>query len=808
MNDSSALAPAAWPSLEEAELCYGAAFFNISSNGIFEQYETPSVMFGYALPLLEMQIMIIFICIVLCNLFLKCIGIPQFVSHMLAGFVLGPQLIDLREFSKDRLSLDVPGHVALDGVARLGLVMFTFLMGVKTNKRAAFHIGKRTVWIAVSSFLVTMISGLAFRNFRLDKIDPHYMSLRLAPTERTVIVSVQALTLLPVVTHLFFFLKYIPNSELGRLAISIAAVNDFVAFFSLLAMTYIGTYRYISPRTANRDLLATIVLVLVILLIVKPAAQWIADNTPEGNPVRKIYLYATIMTAIAASIYPSVFNQIHVLGALLVGLSIPDGPPLGSALEAKFESLVANVLFPISIAVMTMKGDVLKVVIEFDDITFNILLLGFTLVVKWIGYFVPCLIFKLPTRESVILATMMNYKGFVDLCFFEAAEKKMNLSKATYTFLMLYVLLNAGILPTIVKALYDPKRKYIGYVKRNVMHLKSTSDFKILTCLHKPDNISGSISLLQLLSSPLNNETKDRGLIVITALHLVKLAGRTFPILIPHDKRSKLRLLKNSYIQTMMLAFTEFQQENLASTTVNSFTAYSHENLMDQDICNLALDHLTSMIIVPSGRKWSHDGLYESDDYMIRQVNACLLDRAPCSIGVLNHRGYRKSNKKRTTNTINVGVIFIGGKDDREAVSLAKWMRQNSRVRLTVTRFLSGQEPDKSKNWDYLVDDEILNDLKNTYSTVESFVYTEKLVEGGPAVATAVRFLADGNDLMIVGRDHEAHLIDFSGLEEWMELPELGVIGDLLASKDLRTRVSVLVVQQQQQRGYISVTCQ
>lgn len=373
-----------------------------------------------------------------------------------------------------------------------------------------------------------------------------------------------------------------------------------------------------------------------------------------------------------------------------------------------------------------------------------------------------------------------------------------NLSQATYTFMIIYVLLNAGILPTIVKALYDPKRKYIGYVKRDIMHLKSNSDLKILTCLHKPDNISGAITLLQLISSPLTNENKDRGIIAVTALHLVKLAGRTFPVLIPHDKRSNAHLLQNSYIQTMMLAFTEFQQENWESTTVSSFTAYSHENLMDQDICNLALDHLTSMIIVPSGRRWSPDGLYESDDIMIRRVNTSLLDRAPCSIGVLNYRGYRKG-KKRTNSTINVGVIFIGGKDDREALSLAKWMSQNPRVCLTVIRFLSGQEPDKSKNWDYLVDDEVLNDLKATYSTDENFTYMEKIVKGGPAVATTVRLMAEDNDLMIVGRDHDDDSLDFLGLAEWMELPELGIIGDLLASKDLRTRVSVLVVQQQQQ---------
>lgn len=364
--------------------------------------------------------------------------------------------------------------------------------------------------------------------------------------------------------------------------------------------------------------------------------------------------------------------------------------------------------------------------------------------------------------------------------------------------MIIYVLLIAGVLPTTVKALYDPKRKYIGYVKRDIMHLKPNSDLKILTCLHKPDNISGVLSLLQLLSfTPDGESNKARGVIAVTALHLVKLAGSSFPILIPHDKRTKPQLHQNTYIQTMMLVFSEFQQENSASTTVSFFTAYSQEDLMDHDICNLALDHHTSMIIVPSGRKWSPDGLYESDDNVIRSVNASLLDRAPCSVGVLNDRSYR--TKKKSNGTVNVGVIFIGGKDDREAISLAKWMRQNPRVSLTVIRFLSGQEPDKNKNWDYLVDNGVLNDLKETYASSGNFVYAEKIVNGGPAVATAVRLAAEDYDLMIVGRGRDDDLLDVSGLAEWMELPELGVIGDLLACKDLKTRVSVLVVQQQQQ---------
>lgn len=167
-----------------------------------------------------------------------------------------------------------------------------------------------------------------------------------------------------------------------------------------------------------------IILVLVIIFIIRPAAQRIVNITPEGKSVRKLYLYGTIMTAVAASSYTTFFNQIHVLGAFMVGMAIPDGPPLGSALEAKFESLATNVFFPISIAVMTMKGDIIGVLYAFDDISFNIFLVGFTLVLKWTASFVPCLIFKLPTRESIIIAMIMNYKGFVDLCFIEGALNK------------------------------------------------------------------------------------------------------------------------------------------------------------------------------------------------------------------------------------------------------------------------------------------------------------------------------------------------------------------------------------------------
>jgi len=342
--------------------------------------------------------------------------------------------------------------------------------------------------------------------------------------------------------------------------------------------------------------------------------------------------------------------------------------------------------------------------------------------------------------------------------------------------------------------MYDPRRKYVNYQKRDILHLERNSDLRILTCLHKPENVSETIAFLQLLSSP-NLDFP----IAVTVLHLVKLVGQINPIIVSHDKKLK-RLNKDSYIHTANLAFRQFVLESLESVTVTTFTAFSHENLMHEDICTLALDKTTSMIVVPSGRKWTVDGLFESDNTAIRHLNQSLLDRAPCSIGILVDRGQfsRKSivtSKKRYS--IDVGVLFIGGKDDREALSLVKRMKNNPRIRVTVIRLVFDHEIES--DWDYIFDNEGLKDLKSTEDN-KDIDYIERIVTSSVEVVKAVQLLAEEYDLMVVGRDHDMTSQDLSGLMERVELPELGVIGDLLAARDLSSKVSVLVVQQQQQR--------
>ncbi|EFH53633.1 cation/H+ exchanger [Arabidopsis lyrata subsp. lyrata] len=770
------------------------SLFNISSKGFWENLKSLDVVFGYSLPLLEIQIILIFFCIVMSHMFLRCIGISQIVSYMIAGIILGPQLFDLLENSSEKLSADpaLDGTAALRCISVFGRLMFTFLMTVRTSRRVAFHSGNLPVVIGIVSFFAPLF-GLGFVNLFSDNIDPHYMPLDKALSERIAIVITQSSILLPSTTYILLELKII-NSELGRLALSACVINDILGIFAMMVATIQATYIHVSHATAYRDIVAMIIFFLIVFLVFKPMVQWIIDRTPEDKPVEDIYIHVVILTVFASAAYFVFFNMKYILGPLIIGIIIPEGPPLGSALEAKFERLTMNVFLPISITFSAMRCDVVRIFSQFTDIFFNIFLTFLILVIKLVACLTPCLYYKLPLSESMAVSLILSYKSFVEFVLYESVLEEKLISLATYAFLIIYSLLNAGIVPMVLRSMYDPKRKYVNYQKRDILHLEPNSDLRILTCLYKQENVSETIALLQLLSSP-NLDF----LITVTVLHLVKLVGQINPIIVSHDKKLK-RLHKNSYIHTANLAFRQFMEETLASVTVTTFTAFSHENLMHEDICTLALDRTTSMIIVPSGRKWTIDGIFESDDNAIRHINKSLLDSAPCSIGILVDRGQfsRKSNvTSKYRYNIDVGVLFIGGKDDREALSLVKRMKHNPRVRVTLIRLIFNHEIES--DWDYILDNEGIKDLMSTEDN-KDIVYTERIVNSGVEVVKAVQLLAKEYDLMVVGRDHDMTSQDLSGLMEWVELPELGVIGDLLAARDLSSKISVLVVQQQQQQ--------
>lgn len=357
-----------------------------------------------------------------------------------------------------------------------------------------------------------------------------------------------------------------------------------------------------------------------------------------------------------------------------------------------------------------------------------------------------------------------------------------------YALLFYFILFMSIVVPMLVTSLYDPARKYAGYHKRNIMALKPNSELSIVSCIHVPDDVTAAINLLDVALP-----SKDSPM-VVNVLHLMKLRGQSTPIFISHDKRRSPNV--SSYFENIIVSFDKFEGTNWGAISVNAFTAVSSPNFMQEDICTLALDKASSLIILPFHRRWYIDGNIESDDKYIRTLNSKVLEMSPCSVGILIDRG--KINRPVYDDPLSepeyhVAVIFIGGHDDREALTFAKRMALNTRVTLTVIHLVAAENEVKGDNWGKMLDTVILRDVqKNGY-----IHYEEMKVSDGPETARILHSVVSEFNLIIVGRRADVESPQTSGLSQWSEFPELGALGDLLASKDYSGRCSVLIVQQQ-----------
>lgn len=286
-------------------------------------------------------------------------------------------------------------------------------------------------------------------------------------------------------------------------------------------------------------------------------------------------------------------------------------------------------------------------------------------------------------------------------------------------------------------------------------------------------------------------------------------------MLIVHNTRKSGRpALNRTQAQSdhIVSAFENYEQHS-GAVSVQPLTAISPYSTMHEDICNLAEDKRVALIIVPFHKQQTIDGGMEATNPAFRTVNQNVLANAPCSVGILVDRGLGATARAASSHvTHNVVVLFFGGPDDREALAYASRMSENPTVNLTVIRFLPGEE---AKGWqqeneskdngmnvvtdndrERQIDDDVITDFRMKTANDESVVYMEKTTNDGEETVSTIRSLDNIHDLYIVGRGQGTVSPLTAGLTDWSECPELGPIGDLLASSDFAVTVSVLVVQQ------------
>ncbi|XP_042505659.1 cation/H(+) antiporter 18-like [Macadamia integrifolia] len=750
-----------------------------TSNGVF-QGNNP---LDYALPVLILQICLVLAVTRTLAYFLKPLRQPRVIAEVIGGILLGPSALG-RNTTYFSTVFPATSLTVLTTVANLGLLFFLFLVGVELDSKSLCRTGKKALAIAVVGisfpFALGVGSSLVFRQSIAKGVN--------GPPFLVFMGVALSITAFPVLARILTELKLL-TTDVGRLAMSAAAINDVAAWILLALAISLSTTGH-SPIVTVWVLLSGCCFVMCTILLLPPIFKWMARRCQEGEPVDESYICATLAIVLAAGFVTDAIGIDALFGGFMVGILVPKEGPFASALLEKVEDLVSGLFLPLYFVSSGLKTNVATIqgALSWGLVVLVIVTACFG---KIAGTMVVSLLCKIPLREALALGILMNSKGLVELIVLNIGMQRQVLNQQTFSIMVLMALFTTFITTPLVIAVYKPARRAnMGDYKHRTIERKNPgTQFRMLACFHSSINIPSLINLIEVS----RGTDRQQGFCVYS-MHLMELSERPSAILMVNKARKNglpfwnkgQRKINSDHV---VVAFEAFQQ--LSGVSMKPMTAISAMANIHEDICTSAENKRVAMILLPFHKHQIVDGSMETTRNDFRLVNQRVLEHARCSVGILVDRGFGGTTHISASEvSSSIIVLFFGGCDDREALAYGARMAEHPGINLTVLRFW--MEPTQSQEIDR-IDDEYLAEFHQKTKNESSMNYEVRMVGNSVETIAMIRELSR-SDLFLVGRKPEGEVA--ATLDVTSDIPELGPVGSLLASSDFSTTASVLIVQQ------------
>ncbi|KAM0856503.1 hypothetical protein ACQ4PT_049110 [Festuca glaucescens] len=801
-----------------------------SSNGMW-QGDDP---LHFAFPLLILQTLLILLLSRILAFLLRPLRQPKVIAEIVAGILLGPSALG-RNKAYLRALFPPWSAPVLESVASLGLLFFLFLVGLELDLRSVRRSGRRAFAIAAAGISLPFVCGVGV-SFVIRRAIPGADEAGYAPFLVFMGVAL-SITAFPVLARILAELKLLTTS-IGETALAAAAFNDVAAWVLLalaVAISGSGDDRR-SPVTSLWVLLSGAAFVAVWMLAVRPLMSWVARRSDAGGGGDAVWVAATLAGVLASGLATDMIGIHAIFGAFVFGLTVPKDGAFAGRVTERVEDLVSELLLPLYFASSGLKTDV-ATIRGGGALAMLALVIGTACAGKIVGTFAVAMACGMGAKEAIVLGVLMNTKGLVELIVLNIGRERKVLNEETFAILVLMALVTTFITTPMVMAIYKPAR---AAGRRRLhprkLHGPTTSapsspsssaaanakELRVLACIHGGHDVPALINLIETI----RGHTQPRRLVKLYILRMEELTERTSSILMARAaRRNGLPFLRPSRRgggdDQIAVAFGTYAQ--LGHVQVRPMTAVSALHTMHEDVEAVAEDKRVSLIIVPFHKRQlaGHGDEVENLGPEWRAVNRRILREAPCSVAVLVDRGFGGGEQVSSEQVAHgVCVVFFGGPDDREALELAGRMAEHPGVQVTVVRFLDGKAGREEHAEVTLRPSEAKNVEKSyTFATATVNGHREKeldeaaVAEFQQKMGAMVRFeerVVAGNvveEVVAIGKSREYGLVVVGKgrLPSAMvaelavrpaEHPELGPIGDALASAGHGVASSVLVVQQ------------
>ena len=210
-----------------------------------------------------------------------------------------------------------------------------------------------------------------------------------------------------------------------------------------------------------------------------------------------------------------------------------------------------------------------------------------------------------------------------------------------------------------------------------LQHHDPSGELRLVVGLHGPQDVSTLVCLMEAL--------RCGGELAAYAVDMVQLTDQMAAAIVKSRGFDGVTVVDEEVSEMRKLigeVLDAYQAEcgGPGGVRVRQLLALSSFPDMHNDICICAEDAMAALVLLPFHKAQRVDGSMDAGHFGFRLVNQKVLQLAPCSVGVVVDRGLGKQEEQA------VVVVFIGGADDREALTLAALMYRHPGVRLTALR--------------------------------------------------------------------------------------------------------------------------
>ncbi|SKB83794.1 cation:proton antiporter [Dyadobacter psychrophilus] len=393
-------------SLENADLLAGDPVATTSS---WDQFtDTFQHNLSHPLATLLLQIITIILVARVFGWLCKSIGQPTVIGEIAAGIFLGPSLLGLYfpEFSTFLFPAQSLGN--LQFLSQVGLILFMFIIGMELDLKVLKTKAQEAIVISHASIILPFALGVGLALYIYQQFAPDGISFLSFALFIGIALSITAFPVLARIVQE----RGLSRTKLGMMVITCAATDDITAWCILAAViAIVKAGDFVSS-------IYTIILagayVFLMLKVLKPVLKRVGDHYSYREGLTKPVV-AMFFVVLMFSSYCTEVIGIHALfGAFMAGVIMPANQNFRNIFIEKVEDVSMVLLLPLFFVFTGLRTQIgLLNDLYLWEITGLIIAAAVT--GKFIGSAVAARFVNQSWRDSLIIGSLMNTRGLMEL---------------------------------------------------------------------------------------------------------------------------------------------------------------------------------------------------------------------------------------------------------------------------------------------------------------------------------------------------------------------------------------------------------